>query len=66
MTSLSTSYFSSATPGLHGEAININEESSLNFWLAALECNELQLRVAVAEVGPCVVDVGNALGRHLS
>ena len=66
MTSASISYLSSAAPGLHSESININEESSLNFWLAALECDELQLRVAVAEVGPGAVDVGNALGRRLS
>jgi hypothetical protein len=42
--------------------ININEEASLTYWLAALGCSELQLRIAVAAVGPGASDVGIALG----
>ncbi|MDB5967545.1 MAG: hypothetical protein JWQ72_4045 [Polaromonas sp.] len=52
--------------GLQDQAIDIHQASSLNYWLAALECNELQLRVAIAEVGPAAADVGNALGRRLA
>jgi hypothetical protein len=47
------------------EPINVNEEASLNYWVSALECSELELRVAVAEVGPAVQDVSNELGRVL-
>lgn len=50
---------------LKHEPINVNEETSLNYWVAALECSELELRVAVAEVGPSVKDVSNELGRVL-
>jgi Protein of unknown function (DUF3606) len=45
------------------ETININEDACVNHWLAALECSELQLRLAVAEVGPVAKDVANELGR---
>ena len=54
-----------ASQVLRNDQININEEASLNYWVNALECSELQLRVAVAEVGPAVRDVGNELGRRL-
>lgn len=52
-------------PDLHAlknEPININEEASVNFWVAALGCSEAALRLAVAEVGPAAQDVGNELG----
>jgi uncharacterized protein DUF3606 len=52
-------------PGLRAlknEPININEEASVNFWVAALGCSEAALRPAVAEVGPAAQDVGNELG----
>lgn len=52
-------------PGLRAlknEPININEEASVNFWVAALGCSEAALRLAVAEVGPAAQDVGNELG----
>ena len=52
-----------ADPALKNEPININEETSLNYWVSALDCSELELRVAVAEVGPAVKDVSNELGR---
>lgn len=42
--------------------ININEEASVNFWVAALGCSEAALRLAVAEVGPAAQDVGIELG----
>ncbi len=45
------------------ESININEDASVNYWLAALGCSEYELRVAVAEVGTGVKDVGTELGR---
>ena len=45
------------------ELININEEASVSYWLAALRCSELELRIAVAEVGPGARDVGIELGR---
>lgn len=48
---------------LSNESININEESSVNYWIAALGCSEFELRVAVAEVGPGAKDVGTELGR---
>lgn len=47
------------------QPININEEASVSYWVNALDCSELELRVAVAEVGPAVRDVGNELGRVL-
>jgi hypothetical protein len=54
--------------GLHAltnEPININEDASVNYWVAALECSELELRVAIAEVGPAARDVGSELGKAL-
>ena len=50
---------------LDNQPINVNEEASLNYWVSALDCSELELRVAVAEVGPAVKDVSNELGRVL-
>jgi hypothetical protein len=50
---------------LKNEPININEETSLNYWVAALDCSELELRMAVAQVGPVAKDVSNELGRVL-
>jgi hypothetical protein len=50
---------------LNNQPINVNEEASLNYWVSALDCSELELRVAVAEVGPSVKDVSNELGRVL-
>ncbi len=50
---------------LASQPININEESSVNYWVKTLHCSELELRVAVAEVGPMVGDVGDRLGRVL-
>ena len=50
---------------LSNEAININEESSVNYWVAALRCSELELRMAVAQVGTGVRDVGTELGLAL-
>lgn len=47
------------------EPINVNEEASLNYWVSVLDCSELELRVAVAQVGPSVKDVSNELGRVL-
>ena len=55
----------SASPMLANQPININEESSVNYWVNTLHCSELELRVAVAEVGPMVGDVGDQLGRVL-
>jgi len=52
-------------PDLHGlknEPIDINEEASVNYWLAALGCSETALRLAVAAVGPVAQDVSNELG----
>lgn len=57
---------SSAPEAFQSEFININEEASLNYWVTALECSELQLRVAVAEVGPEASEVGDALGRRMT
>jgi len=48
---------------LSNEPININEQASVNYWLAALRCSELELRMAVAEVGAGARDVGTELGR---
>jgi hypothetical protein len=50
---------------LNNQPINVNEEESLKYWVSALDCSELELRVAVAEVGPSVKDVSNELGRVL-
>lgn len=47
---------------LKNEPININEEASVNYWVAALGCTEAALRLAVAEVGPAAQDVSNELG----
>jgi hypothetical protein len=52
--------------GLHtlkNEPININEDASVNYWVAALECSELELRVAVAQVGSAARDVCSELGK---
>jgi hypothetical protein len=57
---------SAAPEAFQSEFININEEESLNYWVTALECSELQLRVAVAEVGPEASEVGDALGRRMT
>ncbi|MEO8387011.1 MAG: DUF3606 domain-containing protein [Polaromonas sp.] len=54
-----------ADPALKNEPININEEASLKYWVSALDCSELELRVAVAQVGPVAVDVSTELGRSL-
>lgn len=56
---------STQRPDLHArknEPININEEASVNYWVAALGCTEAALRLAVAEVGPAAQDVSNELG----
>jgi hypothetical protein len=50
---------------LSNERININEPSSVNYWLAALRCSELELRKAVAQVGTGARDVGTELGLGL-
>jgi hypothetical protein len=53
-------------PNVHApsnEPININEPESVNYWLTALRCSELELRMAVAEVGTGARDVGTELGR---
>ncbi|MES2401455.1 MAG: DUF3606 domain-containing protein [Pseudomonadota bacterium] len=55
----------STSQGLANQPIDINEESSVNYWVNTLHCSELELRVAVAEVGPMVSDVGEQLGRVL-
>jgi hypothetical protein len=47
------------------QPIDITQEASLNYWVATLACSELELRVAVAEVGPAAKDVSNELGRTL-
>ena len=60
--------YSSANATLNNKpigAIDITQESSLNYWVAALDCSELELRVAVAEVGPAARDVSNELGKVL-
>lgn len=51
--------------GSGNEPIDINREDSVNYWSSALGCSEFELRVAVAEVGPAVKDVGSELGRCL-
>jgi hypothetical protein len=50
---------------LDNQPINVNEDASLNYWASVLDCSELELRVAVAQVGPSVKDVSNELGRVL-
>ena len=58
----------SLAPDFHAlsdEPININEESSVNYWVTTLRCSELELRMAVAEVGTGARDVGCELGRAL-
>jgi hypothetical protein len=50
---------------LNNPPIDVNEEASVNYWVSALDCSELELRVAVAQVGPSVKDVSNELGRVL-
>ncbi len=55
--------YAPAAASLKNEPIDINKEASLNYWVAALACSELELRVAVAEVGPAAKDVSNELGR---
>ena len=58
----------SVAPDVHALSnppININEPASVTYWLAALRCSELELRMAVAEVGPVARDVGTELGRAL-
>lgn len=57
---------SRSAPDVHplvNEPININEDASINYWVAALKCSELELRMAVAEVGTGARDVGTELGR---
>jgi hypothetical protein len=48
---------------LSNEPININEPTSVNYWVTTLRCSELELRMAVAEVGTGARDVGTELGR---
>ena len=45
------------------ESIDITEDASVSYWVAALGCSEYELRVAVAEVGTAALDVGTELGR---
>ena len=45
------------------EVIDINEATSLNYWIQALDCSEFSLRMTVANVGPGVKEVGTALGK---
>lgn len=47
---------------LTSEAIDINEDACVRYWMAALGCNEFDLRVAVAKVGTGVKEVGTVLG----
>ena len=54
-----------AVRSFSSKSININEDASVNYWLQALQCNEYELRVAVAEVGTSAQDVGIELGRAL-
>lgn len=57
--------FTQDSHALFNEAININEDSSVNYWVAALRCSELELRMAVAQVGTAARDVGCQLGLAL-
>ncbi|MES2512050.1 MAG: DUF3606 domain-containing protein [Pseudomonadota bacterium] len=45
------------------QRININDPAAIHYWTQALACSELELRVAVAEVGITAGDVGSQLGR---
>ncbi len=54
-----------ANQALNSQPIDVNKESSVSFWTQRLGCSELELRVAVAEVGDLAVDVGNKLGKAL-
>jgi Protein of unknown function (DUF3606) len=54
-----------ASDNFFNQPININEEASVNQWVTAFDCSELELRMAVAEVGPVAKDVGNELGKVL-
>jgi hypothetical protein len=54
-----------ANQTLHTMPIDVNQESSVSFWTEKLGCSELELRVAIAEVGDRAVDVGDTLGRPL-
>ena len=59
-----TSHHSHA-PAFNGftpESIDITEDTSVSYWVAALGCSEYELRVAVAEVGTVALDVGTQLG----
>ncbi|MDB5890092.1 MAG: hypothetical protein JWP47_923 [Polaromonas sp.] len=58
---LSTGAF--AREAVANEFININEQSSVGYWLTTLECSEYELRMAVAEVGAVARDVGIELGK---
>ena len=62
MSSNSTGFLSDVHSAAN-DAININEPASINYWLTALRCSELELRMAVAEVGTGARDVGTELGR---
>lgn len=47
------------------QPIDITRQDCVNYWSNTLGCSEFDLRVAVAEVGPTAIDVGNELGRPL-
>jgi Protein of unknown function (DUF3606) len=51
-----------ATEALFDQPINITEEVCAKYWAAAPACSKLELRVAVAEVGPTAEDAGTELG----
>jgi hypothetical protein len=54
----------SVSSGLSAQQpININEPASVHYWTQTLACSELELRMAVAEVGIKPGDVGSQLGR---
>lgn len=65
MTSPAYTPADAAMNALRNQRIDITQQASLNYWVAALACSELELRVAVAEVGPAAKDVSNELGRVL-
>ena len=52
-------------PGFGNEPIDINRQDSVNYWFSSLGCGELELRVAVAPVGPVIADVGSERGKRL-
>lgn len=54
---------SKAFEAVANEFININEQSSVGYWLTTLKCSEYELRMAVAEVGAGARDVGIELGK---